>query len=951
MRKIFQTMLVILCTVSINQPAMAIVDSSYVSHKMNNKNFPLSVNGVSAPLYMSDSDFQGVLRAGRDLQHDIASVTQTRPVLSTGTPFGKNVVLIGTIGKSVVIDGLIATKKLNANGIKGKWETFIIQMVNQPMPGVDRALVIAGSDKRGTIYGIYDLSAQIGVSPWYWWADVPVPKQSKLFVLPGRHSAGEPAVKYRGIFINDEAPAFSGWAKQKFGGLNHALYSHVFELILRLKGNYLWPAMWGNAFNDDDSLNRKIAEEYGIVMGTSHHEPMDRAQQEWKRHGTGAWDYEKNGETLRSFWRKGIENIGEAETIVTVGMRGDGDMAMQEGTNIALLENIVADQRKIITSVTGKPADRTPQLWALYKEVQDYYDKGMQVPDDVTLLLCDDNWGNIRKLPAVTEKPRSGGYGIYYHFDYVGGPRNYKWLNTNPITKVWEQMHLAYEHSAKQVWIVNVGDLKPMEFPISFFLDYAWNPNKIGPADLEHYTQQWARQQFGNQFATQVASILATYTKYNGRCKPELLNEHTYSLTNFNEFESVVKAYVKLNQQADSLYHLVPDTYKNAYYELVLHPVAACANLYQMYYAAALNRQYAKQGRAATNEMAARVKALFAKDASISDYYNTQLAGGKWSHMMDQTHIGYTHWQEPRYNVMPPVTEIDLPETGSLGIAPEGAAESWPDSPGVPSLPAFNDLTRERHFIELYNKGRAPVTYSIKAEPFVVLSATQGRIDKQERIYISIDWKKVPAGTVATTIKVIGPEGARLAINARLDRIGKPGMKGFIQTESYISIEAVHYQKAVFNKAYKWTALPDYGRTLSAMTVLPGTVAGQENQKEKPHLEYNVKFIDSGNVTISVLLAPTIDFTHDKSLRYAISIDDEQPQIQHFNAEADPRTWNKAVSENINIITTKHHLNKSGLHVVKFWAISPAVVLEKLVINTDEAVKSSYLGPPETFWQ
>jgi hypothetical protein len=571
----------------------------------------------------------------------------------------------------------------------------------------------------------------------------------------------------------------------------------------------------------------------------------------------------------------------------------------------------------------------------------------MQVPDDVTLLLCDDNWGNIRKLPAINEKPRSGGYGIYYHFDYVGGPRNYKWINTNPITKVWEQMHLAYEHRARQVWIVNVGDLKPMEFPISFFLDYAWNPGKIGPADLKRYTEQWARQQFGNQFAKPVASILAAYTKYNGRCKPELLNERTYSLTNYNEFENVVKEYETLNQQADSLYRLIPKAYKDAYYQLVLHPVAACANLYQMYYAVALNRQYAKQGRATTNDMAARVKALFANDASISNYYNTQLAGGKWSHMMDQTHIGYTNWQEPRFNAMPPVTEIELPEAGSLGIAPEGAVDD--DLRGKLSLPAFNDLTREWHFVELYNKGKAPVTYSIKARPFVKLSPMKGRIDKQKRVYISIDWKKVPAGTVATTISIEGSDGTKMDIDARLDRVEKPDVKGFIQTQPYLSINAEHYQKAISNAAYKWTALPNYGRTLCAMTVLSGTAAGQKGQQEKPRLEYNVKFIDSGNVTVSVYLAPTIDFTHDKSLRYAISIDDEQPQIQQVNAEADGKIWSKAVSENINIITTKHHLDKPGSHVVKFWAISPAIVLEKLVINTGMPLKPSYLGPPETF--
>ncbi|MDB5148247.1 MAG: glycosyhydrolase, partial [Mucilaginibacter sp.] len=453
MKRIFSVFIfsiTLVCITPVKNYAQAPGQKSYIINKAATATFPLSAAGKPAPVFVSADEFPGVKRAVRSLINDIKSVTQTAPLLTEGMSKGKQVVLIGTLGKNEQIDQLVKQKKIDVSAIAGKWEAHLMQVVQSPFPGVERVLVIAGSDKRGTIYGIYDLSAQIGVSPWYWWADVPVKPQTNLYVLPGRYTDGEPAVKYRGIFINDEAPAFSGWTKEKFGGVNHLMYEKMFELILRLKGNYLWPAMWGNAFNDDDKLNPVLADEYGIVMGTSHHEPMDRAQQEWKRYGKGEWNYDANKEVLKAFWKKGIENMGSKETIVTVGMRGDGDMPMTEGSNIALLENIVKDQRQILSEVTGKAADKTPQMWALYKEVQDYYDKGMRVPDDITLLLCDDNWGNIRKLPALTEKPRKGGYGIYYHFDYVGGPRNYKWLNTNPISKTWEQMHLAYEYGARQ---------------------------------------------------------------------------------------------------------------------------------------------------------------------------------------------------------------------------------------------------------------------------------------------------------------------------------------------------------------------------------------------------------------------------------------------------------------------------------------------------------------------
>ncbi|MDO9613044.1 MAG: glycosyl hydrolase 115 family protein, partial [Bacteroidota bacterium] len=487
--------------------------------------------------------------------------------------------------------------------------------------------------------------------------------------------SGEPKVKYRGIFLNDEEPALGRWAVKNYGGFNHQFYEKVFELILRLKGNYLWPAMWWASFNTDDPINPELAEEMGIVMSTTHHEPMMRAHAEWKIKKGEAWNYETNQKTLQQFWKEGIERMDKRESIVSMGMRGDGDMAMTAETNIALLEKIVADQRTIIEKVTGKPASETPQLWALYKEVQDYYDNGMRVPDDVTLLLCDDNWGNIRKLPKPGDPKRMGGYGIYYHFDYVGGPRNYKWLNTSPLPAVWEQMHNAYEHGVDRIWLVNVGDLKPMELPISFFLDYAFNPDEWPKERLPEYTKNWAAEQFGNEYASEIARMLDLYTKYNGRRKPELLSPETYSLTNFREAESIVEDYNKLAEEATLLNEKIPVQAKDAFYQLVLHPVTACANLNELYLAVAKNRQAVAQGRATTNDWAEKAHQLYKKDTDITDYYHTQLANGKWDLMMAQTHIGYTYWQQPEKNSMPEVKEISLAELAEMGVSIEGSGE------------------------------------------------------------------------------------------------------------------------------------------------------------------------------------------------------------------------------------------------------------------------------------
>jgi hypothetical protein len=485
-----------------------------------------------------------------------------------------------------------------------------------------------------------------------------VQHRDALYVKTGAYIQGPPAVKYRGIFLNDEAPSLTGWVNEKFGTYNHQFYEKVFELLLRLKANYLWPAMWNNAFNEDDPLNPKLADDYGIVMGTSHHEPMLRAQQEWKRHGTGPWDYSANSGALLKFWDEGIERNKNYESIVTLGMRGDGDLPMSESANVALLENIVSEQRKILANRINKDVSAIPQDWALYKEVQEYYEKGMRVPDDVTLLWCDDNWGNVRRLPTEEERKRPGGAGIYYHFDYVGDPRSYKWLNTIPITKIWEQMTLSYEYGADRIWIVNVGDLKPMEFPIEFFLTLARDPHRWPKEKIADFTQQWADREFGTEHAPAIASILSRYTKLNGRRKPELLEPNTFSLVDYQEADRVLAEWQSLASDAEKISASLPENIRDAFFELVLYPTKASALVNELYITAGRNRLYALQGRASTNDLAAKVRDLFQADARLSDSYNHTLAHGKWDHMMDQTHLGYTFWNQPPVNVMPAVQEV-----------------------------------------------------------------------------------------------------------------------------------------------------------------------------------------------------------------------------------------------------------------------------------------------------
>lgn len=600
----------------------------------------LLINGNDkVEIYMDANDCRGVSYAANALVKDISKVSGSQATITSNR---KATILVGTIGHSAAIDQLVKQKRINGNLLKGKREKFIITVV-------DNQLIIAGSDRRGTIYGIYELSQQMGVSPWYDWADVPVEHHDSIFVNKGIYTDGEPAVRYRGIFLNDEAPCLTSWVKNTYGtGYgDHRFYQRVFELVLRLRGNMMWPAMWGWAFYADDPENEKTADEMGVVMSTSHHEPMARNHQEYARNrkGWGPWNYQKNKANLQKFFREGIERMKGTEQIVTIGMRGDGDEAMSAEADTKLMSQIINDQRKIIADVTGKKASETPQVWALYKEVLDYYDKGMKVPDDVTLLLCDDNWGNVRRVPNAKERKHKGGWGLYYHVDYVGAPRNSKMLNVTPVQNPWEQLTLAYENGIDRLWILNVGDLKPMEYPISQFMDMAWNPRKYDVNNITRHTRDWCAQQFGESQADEAARILNLICKYNGRCTPEMLDKNTYSLEN-GEWQEVVNQYLQLEADALRQYNSLPAAYHDAYRQIILFPIELMSNLHQMYFAQAQNHALYKQNNPKANIWADECERLFKRDSLICDIYNHKMSGGKWNGMMTQKHIGYKSWND-----------------------------------------------------------------------------------------------------------------------------------------------------------------------------------------------------------------------------------------------------------------------------------------------------------------
>ena len=614
--------------------------------KAQTERFCIANKGITAGIIVDENDWKGVIRAAHDLGDDVRKVTgfpsQVR-LLSSDSPGMKQPksIIVGTIGKSRIIDRIIRQKKLDVRKVKGQWESYIIEIV-------DGNLIIAGSDKRGTIYGIYDISERIGVSPWYWMADAPIAHRDTLYYDGGCFIQPSPKVKYRGIFINDEWPSFGTWCNNQFGGINSKAYARIFELMLRLKANYFWPAMWNSRFNEDDPLSPQLADDMGIVMGTSHHEPMMRAHKEYvyRKDSIGAWDYATNKANLDRFFEEGLERNKAYDNLITIGMRGDGDVAMGNGNdedNMKTLKDVVDGQREIIERVYKKPASEVPQLWAIFTEVQRYYDAGFTVPDDVTLLFCDNNWGYIRRTGPEKEQARKGGMGMYYHIDMNGGPWNDRWINTTTAAKIREQLNLAYQTGIDRIWIINVGDLKPKEMPIDFIMHYAWNPDDYPADKIDQYMVDWARSIFGGEYAREIADIVTEYSKMNLERKPEVQRVGIYSVET-GEAQRMFNRWDELEKRTLSLSKKMPAEMQDAFYQLVEYPAVASAGVAKIYLAATLGDSITMQ-------------TLFERDKQMTDKYNKVIAGGKWDGMMLDKHIGYRMWSMPNENTLPQVAK------------------------------------------------------------------------------------------------------------------------------------------------------------------------------------------------------------------------------------------------------------------------------------------------------
>lgn len=993
--------------------------TGYVTTDPGDGRFPLVASGA-VPIVTSSQDFAGVTRVAGDLKNDIKLVTGAESTVVADTvPSGaQQVVLLGTLGKAPLIDALVTAGKLDVSAIEGKWETSLAQVVDAPMDGVASALVLTGSDQRGAIYAAYDLSKQMGVSPWYFFDDVMPVKKTALYVLPGPHSDGEPAVKYRGFFVNDEEPNLGGWVKNTFGagvvanqpqGFNSKFYSKLFELMLRLKANYLWPAVWGRAFAEDDPQNHATAKAYGVVMGTSHEAPMMRGIEEWNRHatdtsdpygGNGKWSYVNNTTAIEAYWQDGIQRMVDEdfEAIVTLGMRGNGDTSLSDGDGIELMQSIVESERNILSTLTGKPIESIPQVWTLYKEVQNYWDSGLRAPDDVTIVWCDDNWGNMRELPDQKAASRAGGYGLYYHFDYVGGGRNYKWVDTNLIPNVWEQLNLAYTYGVERLWMVNAGDVKNAEAPLTFFLDYAWNPSRWTADKLDDWELQYATLNFGPDHAADIASVIHEYAHLQARRKPELTNRlitldpsqnitttdsaiiysdaSPFSLTNYRELETMVGEWDALAAKAKAINAALPKEQQDAFYQLALYAIEATDYLYSHRLTAFRNILYKAQGRASTNDVGALAQSFFDQGTAAATYYNTTLAGGKWKGFQNQPYVGYgdvarygdnASWQQPEQNNQalpdapyPHLVALTPASGASMGVAIDGSDKVWPDESSMAKLPKFSRYqTQPKQYVEVFSRGTQSFDYTITvpatASDWLTVTPASGTIDdahKDVRAELIVDWTKAPTASTDVAITVSGANGT-VTVNATVDGSTVPaGFKGFVEANGVVSIESDHFTRKVDAGDIFWQRIADIGRTGSGMTPFPPTAAKQTPGGAAPHLEFDVNLFTTGNVRVWAYVSPRNDVLRTGGLKYAVSFDDGTPVTVNITTALNGipmnRSWERNTSDNINLTSSQHSVGAAGAHTLKFWMVDPTVILQKIVIDAG-GMQQSYLGPPESY--
>lgn len=924
----------------------------------------------SAPVLVESSDDRAVLRAAGDLADDVARVTGLKPALLQNAGDAKTLIIAGTLGQSPVIDRLAAAGKIEINAVRGGWESFVIQTVENPLPGVGAALVIAGSDKRGTIYGLYQVSEWIGVSPWYWWADVPVKKKNFLALHQGVFTQGPPGVKYRGIFLNDEDWGLRPWASKTFepetGNIGPKTYAKIFELLLRLRANYLWPAMHPGtpAFNADPT-NKEIAGLYGIVMGSSHCEQMLRDNiDEWKPEKNGEYNYVINRDGVLRYWEQRVRENAAFDNIYTVGMRGISDGAMPGGGTTSekavRLLNIIQDQRGLLGRFVNTNLTAIPQIFCPYKEVLDLYRRAPNIPDDITLLWPDDNYGYVREFSDARERERPGGAGVYYHVSYWGRPQDYLWLCSTPPALIGEEMSKAYDYGADKVWVLNVGDLKPAEMDIEFFLKLAWNPHSWNAGNTSQLMEQQFARDFGAEHASEISTIFAEYNRLNIPRKPEHLaftTKEIFSIAdNGDETDQRLEAWRALGAFTAATAQKLPPEAQDAFFELIGYPVTAAALMNDKWLALDRYQSYSKLGRAQVVEFLDQAQSAQKEIARVTEIYNNRTAGGKWRYIMSDN---------PRAQPVFALPKIAVPERpfspAKLGLAIEGADHAvFPDANGpvsTNSLPQFNKLTRRTYFVDVFNAGTEPLRWTATpSADWIQLSRSSGNEDA--RLRVTIDWTRAPEGDdVRGLIRFITTNAQPVVVLVSLFNPADTSpmrTADFVEDNHHIVAQAAHASAFLPGLDAHWEIIRGLGYNGSAVSVFPVMVAVRSEPSkilaESPSLQYKIWMQHSGEWKFTVRALPTFSVETGRPQRYAIALDGEPPKVVALpvsTSETD-RRWQEDVLRNAALGVSSHSVDRSGLHTLKIWMVDPGIVIDTIAADDGHAQDPGYLWPPET---
>ena len=945
--------------------------------------FTLASPRQTAAILYDASDAAVVKRAAELFAADVEAVTGRRPQVTSATGETGPAVIVGTVGGSALIRRLSEAGKIDTAPLEGAWERYLIQTVANPLPGIRKALVIAGSDRRGAAYGLFTLSELIGVSPWYWWADVPVKKHAALHVDAPPTYSQTPSVRYRGIFLNDEDWGLTPWASQTFeperGNIGPRTYAKVCELLLRLKANYLAPAMHpvSTSFNQIPE-NKLVADTFAIVMGSTHCEPLLlNTASEWDTQTMGPWNYDKNKEGINRVLTQRVRENSPYENVYTLALRGLHDGAMSTTLpmheKVRMLQQALLDQRQILAENIDRPVETVPQAFTPYKEVLEIYSNGLELPDDVTIVWPDDNYGYMKRLSGVREQRRTGRSGVYYHVSYLGVPHSYLWFSTTPPSLMYEELRKAYDTTADRLWLLNCGDLKGSEMQVSLFLDMAWDIGRFTADNVVTYPARWLAGIFGEAYYDRLEAMTREHLRLAFPRKPEYmgwgyhwnrfdhnceqLTDTDFSFTNYDEAPRRLEAYRKLGARAEALLHEIGDEARPAFYQLVYYPQRGAELMNRMTLGGQRNRWYARQGRAATNAVRDEVQRCYDSLQVITRGYNS-LLGGKWNHMMSmrQNYDGVS-----AYFNLPHLATHDA--AGAPRLALQVAGEDVTGARAFHALPAFDNYLRRTYPVEIYNRGGGTLAWTAHAsEPWVVLSKSAGKTADEERITVGIDWEKAPSGNAvpAQIVFRAGEQSEKVLVSLfNPTAPSRAELRGiYVENNGCVSIPAAGCHRVRENDRIKITAVEDLGIEGPALQLGDPTAPLQIfRSRDVPCAEYDFYAFDAGSVDVYTYVLPTFPLHADRDFRigentntdtkYSVQIDDgalATPSSSHVEYS---QVWFESVLRNCAVNKSTLHIDKPGRHTLRIRVGDPGIVLQKIVLDFG-GMKRSYLGPQST---